>query len=208
MRAEGGEGGGRRGEGGRENWGQGRGGGAGGAGAGGRTWPGPRRPFSTMLASGMSTTPVSLIMHTSPSSVRKKRAGRRPLRSSCAPSCLPSQKVRSAGPSHACDGGVRGVGGGRGRGNGRRGAAGGARTGGGGPEFAPPGGPHSTRACRRSRGTGRTPAGCGTPRARGRRSRAPASCRSGSGSRRRRRGSPSRSARASREGRGGRADEG
>ena len=36
----------------------------------------------------------------SPSLVSRNRAGRSPLRSRVAPSCLPSQKVSSAGPSH------------------------------------------------------------------------------------------------------------
>ena len=63
--------------------------------------PGPRRPFHSTSSSLTSTTPVSLIMASRPSLVSSTRAGRSPLRSSCAPICLPSQKVRSAGPSHA-----------------------------------------------------------------------------------------------------------
>ena len=47
----------------------------------------------------MSSTPTSLASTTSPSSVTQYRAGRRPLRSSTAPTTVPSVKAMAAGPS-------------------------------------------------------------------------------------------------------------
>eukprot|EP00967_Tisochrysis_lutea_P138932 scaffold251553_cov31-Tisochrysis_lutea.AAC.1 len=55
--------------------------------------PGPRRPLRTTSLSSTLTTPVSDMKATRPSLVSRKRAGLRPLRSSEAPSCLPSQKT-------------------------------------------------------------------------------------------------------------------
>ena len=52
-----------------------------------------------MRSGAMSSTPTSLASTTSPSSVTQYRAGRRPLRSSTAPTTVPSVKHTAAGPS-------------------------------------------------------------------------------------------------------------
>lgn len=48
----------------------------------------------------MSSTPTSDAITTRPSSVIQMRLGRRPLRSSTAPTTVPSEKHTDAGPSH------------------------------------------------------------------------------------------------------------
>lgn len=48
----------------------------------------------------MSSTPTSEAITTRPSSVTQMRLGRRPLRSSTAPTTVPSVKHTEAGPSH------------------------------------------------------------------------------------------------------------
>mmetsp|Transcript_51738 Transcript_51738/g.117845 ORF Transcript_51738/g.117845 Transcript_51738/m.117845 type:complete len:210 (+) Transcript_51738:58-687(+) len=63
--------------------------------------PGPSRCLETTSASSRGTTPVSDIMYTVPSLSWVTRAGRRPLRSSLAPTILPSENTSSAGPSQA-----------------------------------------------------------------------------------------------------------
>ncbi len=62
--------------------------------------PGRSRPLRTTFAAGTSMTPVSLPITMRPSSVTRKRPGRSPLRSSVAPTSVPSVKVIAAGPSH------------------------------------------------------------------------------------------------------------
>ena len=63
--------------------------------------PGSRRPLATMSSVGMSSTPASEASTTRPSRVCHQRPGRSPLRSSTAPTIVPSVKVTQAGPSHA-----------------------------------------------------------------------------------------------------------
>ena len=48
----------------------------------------------------MSSVPTSEAITTRPSSQTQYREGRRPLRSSTAPTTVPSVKVTEAGPSH------------------------------------------------------------------------------------------------------------
>lgn len=48
----------------------------------------------------MSSTPTSEAMTTSPSLVTQIRLGRKPFRSSTAPTTVPSVKQTDAGPSH------------------------------------------------------------------------------------------------------------
>ncbi|MCY1233212.1 hypothetical protein D9M72_457440 [compost metagenome] len=62
--------------------------------------PGETRPFLTTLEGSTSMTPTSEANTTNPSSVIQYRPGRRPLRSSVAPTRLPSVKETAAGPSH------------------------------------------------------------------------------------------------------------
>jgi hypothetical protein len=62
--------------------------------------PGLSRPFLTTVAGSMSSTPASEASTTRPSSVTQYRDGRRPLRSSTAPTWLPSENTTDAGPSH------------------------------------------------------------------------------------------------------------
>ncbi|MDF2554569.1 MAG: hypothetical protein K0R60_464 [Microbacterium sp.] len=52
-----------------------------------------------MRSGAKSSTPVSLPMTTRPSVVSVHRPGRRPFRSSVAPTTVPSVKMRAAGPS-------------------------------------------------------------------------------------------------------------
>ena len=62
--------------------------------------PGCSRPRSTIFSGGIGSTPASLASTTVSSLVSHQRPGRRPLRSSTAPSTVPSVKVTQAGPSH------------------------------------------------------------------------------------------------------------
>ncbi len=62
--------------------------------------PGASRPLRTIWSAGYSSTPVSDAITTKSSFVTCQRPGRRPLRSSVAPSSVPSQNATLAGPSH------------------------------------------------------------------------------------------------------------
>ena len=62
--------------------------------------PGCSRIRRTTLDGSMSSTPTSEAITTRPSSVTQIRDGRRPLRSSTAPTTVPSVNVIDAGPSH------------------------------------------------------------------------------------------------------------
>ncbi len=62
--------------------------------------PGIRRPRSTISDGSIGSTPDSLASTMRPAAVRHQRPGRRPLRSSTAPSRVPSVNVTQAGPSH------------------------------------------------------------------------------------------------------------
>ena len=62
--------------------------------------PGPRRPFSAIVSSGTWNEPASEETAIQPSWVISQRPGRRPLRSSVAPTSRPSVKTIAAGPSH------------------------------------------------------------------------------------------------------------
>ncbi len=62
--------------------------------------PGCRRSFCTTVAGSRSSTPASEAITTRPLSVTQMRDGRRPLRSSTAPTTVPSVKQTEAGPSH------------------------------------------------------------------------------------------------------------
>ena len=62
--------------------------------------PGPSRPRSTIGSAPKSTMPASDAASTLPDSVRHQRIGRKPLRSSAAPTRSPSAKTIAAGPSH------------------------------------------------------------------------------------------------------------
>ena len=61
--------------------------------------PGCSLPLRTMRSGAMSSTPTSLANTTRSSSVTQYRAGRSPLRSSTAPTTVPSVKHTAAGPS-------------------------------------------------------------------------------------------------------------
>ena len=61
--------------------------------------PGATRPLRTTAEGSIGTTPTSEARTTRPSSVTHQRAGRRPLRSSTAPTWVPSEKATAAGPS-------------------------------------------------------------------------------------------------------------
>ena len=63
--------------------------------------PGSRRPLETTSSTGTSRTPDSEARMTRPSRVCHQRPGRSPLRSSTAPTTVPSVNVTHAGPSHA-----------------------------------------------------------------------------------------------------------
>ena len=62
--------------------------------------PGCSRIRRTTFDGSRSSTPASEAITTSPSSVTQMRDGRRPLRSSTAPTMVPSVNVIEAGPSH------------------------------------------------------------------------------------------------------------
>ena len=62
--------------------------------------PGCSRPLATTSDGSTSSTPASLASTTRPSRVRHHRPGRRPLRSSTAPTTVPSVNATLAGPSH------------------------------------------------------------------------------------------------------------
>jgi hypothetical protein len=62
--------------------------------------PGRSRPLATTSAGSTSSTPASLARITRSSAVRHHRAGRSPLRSSTAPTSVPSVNATPAGPSH------------------------------------------------------------------------------------------------------------
>jgi hypothetical protein len=63
-------------------------------------FPGRRRPLRSTFSGGIGSTPISLASTTRPSVVVSHRPGRRPLRSSVAPTSEPSVKTMAAGPSH------------------------------------------------------------------------------------------------------------
>ena len=62
--------------------------------------PGCRRIRRTTFDGSRSSTPASEAITTKPSSVTQIRDGRKPLRSSTAPTMMPSVNVIDAGPSH------------------------------------------------------------------------------------------------------------
>ena len=62
--------------------------------------PGCNRPRSTTFSGGIGSTPASEASTTVSSVVSHQRPGRSPLRSSTAPSTVPSVNVTQAGPSH------------------------------------------------------------------------------------------------------------
>jgi hypothetical protein len=62
--------------------------------------PGWSRPLARTRSGGTSITPVSDARITRSSEVIVQRAGRRPLRSSVAPTSWPSLNTIAAGPSH------------------------------------------------------------------------------------------------------------
>ncbi len=62
-------------------------------------WPGWSRDFFTIFSGGMSSTPTSEERISWSSVVRYYREGRRPLRSSTAPTTSPSENTMAAGPS-------------------------------------------------------------------------------------------------------------
>ncbi|CFE41384.1 Uncharacterised protein [Mycobacterium tuberculosis] len=62
--------------------------------------PGCSRIRRTTVDGCRSNTPASEAITTKPSSVTQIRDGRRPLRSSTAPTTVPSVNVIDAGPSH------------------------------------------------------------------------------------------------------------
>ena len=62
--------------------------------------PGCSRIRRTTVDGSRSSTPASDAITTRPSSVTQIRDGRRPLRSSTAPTMVPSVNVIDAGPSH------------------------------------------------------------------------------------------------------------
>ncbi len=62
--------------------------------------PGCNRPRSTTFSGGIGSTPASEASTTVSSVVSHHRPGRSPLRSSTAPSTVPSVNVTQAGPSH------------------------------------------------------------------------------------------------------------
>ncbi len=63
-------------------------------------FPGRRRPRRATRPGAMSSTPVSDASTIRPSVVTSHRPGRRPLRSSVAPTSAPSLNTIAAGPSH------------------------------------------------------------------------------------------------------------
>ena len=65
-----------------------------------RNWPGPRRPRRTVSAAVNGMAPASDARPTTWSVVTAKAAGRRPFRSTRAPTRSPSAKTMAAGPSH------------------------------------------------------------------------------------------------------------
>ena len=68
--------------------------------------PGPSLPRFTVSAAVIGTAPASEATATTPSAVMANAAGRRPLRSTRAPTRCPSPKTMAAGPSHGARSGL------------------------------------------------------------------------------------------------------